>query len=303
MSDVRSLEPIAVLLGDVHLSEKCPAARSSEKDWFAVMAGYLDQVKQVKAMLGQVPVVCSGDLFHAHDPGPRLINFALDHLFTMYAVPGQHDLRNHVLADMDCTAYGVMKRVGVVIDVEPGVPQFIEGAALHGFPWGVPITPAGPRPFDGINVAVCHRYVWTEEACHPEAQPDRHLKATLKLLGGYDAALFGDNHKTIHRHIDGRTVFNPGTFFRRNIDDEPHRPCLGILMSDGTVRKKYLDCSADVLVRAERRSAGGGPTGFAEGLLGLEARTADYRRAVALTADSPEVSSGAREVMLKSVEG
>ena len=303
MPNVRSAEPIAVLLGDVHLSDKCPSARSSEKDWFGVMAGYLDQVKQLVAMLGGVPVVCSGDLFHVYDPPPRLINFALDHLFTMYAVPGQHDMRNHVRSDMDCTAYGTMKRVGIVVDLEEGKPQPIEGCVLHGFPWGSEITPAPKeRPFLGFHMAVCHCYVWTAESCHPEAPPDKHLAYTLKLLDGYDCALFGDNHKTIHHTSDSITLFNPGTFLRRRVDDIDHRPCVGILLSNGTVKKRYLDCSSDVIVRIEKKAEfDGGVVGFAEELKGVQSRTIDYREAVVLASDHPEVSSGARSLMLDSI--
>lgn len=298
--------PLAILVSDVHLSAKSPTARSGEKSWYAAMARPIGQLKSV-ARTYDIPVVCGGDLFHVPEPPPSLINFALDHLPTMYAVPGQHDLRNHVYADMDATAYGVMKRVGIVIDLEPGKPVAIEGAQLHGFPWGFDLTPAPKElPFLGIHVAVCHRYVWTAGTGHPDADPSKLLERTLAELVGFRSALFGDNHTTIKYDSESISLFNPGSFLRRRTDDAAHRPCVGILMSDGTIKRKFLDCSEDVFcatVRVERKAEVSDETAseFVEELKGLEVKGADYRETVVRAAERPEVSSGAADLMRRAV--
>lgn len=303
---MRKAVPLAVLVSDVHLSPKAPTVRSGEKSWFSAQARPLTQLKSL-ARTYEVPVVCGGDLFHVPEPPPSLINFALDHLPTMYAVPGQHDLRNHVYADMDATAYGVMKRVGIVIDLEPGKPTAIEGAHLHGFPWGFPLEPA-PRelPFLGIHVAVAHRYVWTPSTRHSDADPSKLLERTLAELVGFRSALFGDNHKTVKYDSETISLFNPGSFMRRRTDDAGHRPCVGILMSDGSIKRKFLDTSEDVFVetvRVEKKAteSDGSAAEFVSELKGLEVKGTDYRESVVRAAERPEVSSGAADLMRRAV--
>lgn len=297
MSDLPAPEPVALLVSDVHLSEARPSCRA-EPDWLGVMAGYLGQLKALQRLFGNVPILCGGDLFHVPQPSPRLINFALDHLPPLIAVPGQHDLLNHVYDDLDATAYGVLVKCGLVIDLKPGKPHAIEGAVLHGFPWGFDPEPAPrERPCLGIRVAVCHRYVFDEQSGHPGADPAKHVGRTQMLLGGYDCALFGDNHKAVR----GGVVFNPGTFLRRRQDDVPHRPRVGVLLSDGTVKAKYLDCSADRFVAAKEKATPQADVAVARELEGLAAECVDFAEMVRRDAESPGVGEGARGLMKESV--
>jgi hypothetical protein len=157
-------------VSDLHLSHTPPKARAGE-DWYAVQRGYLEQLD---AMLPtwDTPLLAAGDLFHTYNQPPEFIDFLLDHLPTLIAVPGQHDLPGHRYEDVHKSVFGVMVKVRRVTLVPPGEPlhlaynwKGINGMRVFGFPWGVkPSPPEGPRPNGYLDVALCHKYVWLDKS-------------------------------------------------------------------------------------------------------------------------------------------
>src|ERR1700761_1543949 len=97
----------AILLSDLHLSHKCPIARSDEKSWYDAMER---PWKQVKKLAGNCPIVCGGDFFNdgwrPHNCPPELINWAIDVLpSSIFSVAGQHDLKHHRVETIKETAF------------------------------------------------------------------------------------------------------------------------------------------------------------------------------------------------------
>lgn len=235
-----------IVCSDIHLSDKAPAWRSAEPDWFAAMARPLQELRYLQ-QLHHCPVVIAGDLFDRFDPSPALINFALAQLPFCYAVPGQHDLPHHNYQDVKRTAYWTLVEAGRVVDLKPGRPRAVPGARLFAFPWGHPLAANGETPpLEGLRVAVAHHYVWAEGHGFPGAPPGQRVGALRASLAGYDVAVFGDNHKGFCSRKPGRaTIINCGGFMRRKSDEENYRPRVWLVRGDGSVEPHALDTAAD----------------------------------------------------------
>lgn len=239
---------VALLLSDIHLSHRPPIARSLEPDWYAAMARPLHEIERVSQEF-RLPIVCAGDVF---DDGwrpnrcpPELINFALKNLPDMFSVPGQHDLPHHRYQDLPRSAYWTLVQAGKIENLPPGVPIILGGGdvALYGFPWGFEIEP--PENHMGetrtIKLAVIHDYLWKDEHGHKDAPEAHHLRRYKKKLQGYDAAVFGDNHKGFLARFGEKkkegfhNLLNCGTFYRRTTLERDYRPQVGLLQESGNI--------------------------------------------------------------------
>lgn len=239
--------PIAVLCSDIHLSSVAPVARSCEPDWYEAQARYL---KHLKAVAGDLPIICAGDVFHRWNSMPEITNFALDQLPEMWAVPGQHDLSHHQYEGMHKSAFGTLVRAGRIKLLPPEKPTRI-GKRLRawGFPWGTPLrllpTFVG-KDAGVVDLAVVHAYIWVKGKGFPGADDKCRLGAYTKSLGCFDAAVFGDNHKGfLVGDKDSVTVFNHGAFIPRSSDESTYIPHLGVLMDDGSIKLHPADTSRD----------------------------------------------------------
>lgn len=76
------------------------------------------------------------------------------------------------------------------------------------------------------------------------------LGALVTKLHGWDAVVYGDNHKGFLREAGKNgsiKVFNCGTLMRRKTDEVDYKPQVGLLLDDGEVVSYKLDISQDVL--------------------------------------------------------
>jgi len=251
MPNVPKTRVIAIVISDLHLSHTPPRARAKEKSWYAAMGRMLAQLRKEDDICGyMVPMIYAGDIFHTHNPPVELVNWAIQNLPNGWAIPGQHDLPHHNLEEIHKSAFGTLIEAKTVKYLKPGVVHDFDFSKLivQGFPWGVPIKfkPSPQAQNNWIKLAVIHRYVWSGEARYHEAPEDRELVYYTRKLQGFDAAVFGDNH----RHFIGKAgrcnVFNSGCALQRRTDERPYTPGYGLLMSDGTWRRKEFDISADV---------------------------------------------------------
>jgi len=249
---------IAILMADLHLSHKAPAARSCEKDWYAVQRGYLRQVSRLQKrhsrdLTYQIPVVVAGDLFDRWNAPAELVNFALANLpKSIFAVPGNHDLPPGGWKDLKKTAFYTLVKANRITLLEPGKPMEMGGRAplrMHGFPSGFQVKPLENLHDMLVEIAVVHQYIWTKATGHPGADPEHRAKAMMPRLKGYDVACFGDNHTPLS--VAGPTrIFNPGTFMCRKSDERGITPSVGLLRSDNSIERFYLDVSGDRFVDA-----------------------------------------------------
>ncbi len=238
---------LAIFCSDIHLTEAAPPARSAEPDWMEAQHRMLEQLDELKQE-HNCPIVCAGDIFHRHNPSPALINWAIDHLPEMYAVPGQHDLSFHRYQDIERSAYWTLVKTKTIVDITQA--QWWRGMALdeiiiYGFPWGVEPLGDGRRKDKRLQVAVSHRFVWKHGKGY-EGAPDSHLEGpTVKLYKDFDVAVFGDNHQGFG--WKGRpNGFNCGCLIRRKTNERDYKPRVGLLREDGTVDTQYLDLAGDL---------------------------------------------------------
>lgn len=254
---------IAVLCSDLHLSHRCPPFRERQ-NWYETMVRYLTQLFELSRTdeyYGEgLPIICAGDIFDRWNEPPELINMCLESMPTMYAIPGQHDLPYHAYEDITKTAYWTLVKAGKIINLssplvnEPIIEIMSQGGTpihLHPFPYGFDIKKP-IKPSLGINLAVVHSYLWVKGHGYPDAPVSKRLKKVAKVLKHYDAAVFGDNHKGFLSTIKDDqgmdiSILNCGSFIRRKSDEETYQPAIGYLFDDGSIERKFLDTSKDVL--------------------------------------------------------
>lgn len=211
----------------------------------------IDQINALKEKY-RCPIIFTGDLFDRWKATPELINWAIKRLPTMYAIPGQHDLPYHRYEDIRKSAFWTLVETGHLINLLPREPYPVNSElTVYGFPWGSDVTPLKHKPLAGKTVAVVHAYCWTDKTGYPNAPEDKRLKTWLRKLTGYDFACFGDQHKTILHVDDSIAMVNTGTLLRRKSDEAKHKPCVGLLWSDGDVTVKYLATDDDKTLSPE----------------------------------------------------
>jgi hypothetical protein len=255
------------------------------------------------------PLVVAGDVFDRWNAGPEVINFALDHLPPCYAVPGQHDLPNHDYNAMGRSAYGTLVRAGHITNLGPRSRHYVNGVYLFGHPWGHAIEPPAPLPTNaqpGIRLAVVHEYIWhTKATAYPGAPPAKRAAKRHRDLAGYDAAVFGDNHKGFL--INRGRLFNAGGMMRRRTDEVNYQPRYGLLHDDGTISAVPFDTSADVIDGAHSEAAAVETaldlTGFIAGLDGLGGVVGDYRSEVCRYMDTHGTDDAVRAAVLEALGG
>lgn len=199
-----------------------------------------------------LPLVIAGDLFHSWNAPPELINFALRWIgkdVPTYAVPGNHDLPNHRYEDRRRSAYWTLACAGAVQTLVPGQPVEVgrDGLILYGYPEGYDPAPLlEPEP-DKTHLAVVHRYLWQDGMGYPGADQEHHVLSTVKLLRGYSAAVFGDNHQPFRGAGMNGTgdLLNCGTFIRRRSDERDLHPGVGVLYDDGSIEVVLTPCAED----------------------------------------------------------
>lgn len=302
----KAAELIAVTCTDLHLSLTPPACRA-DKDWLGVQAGYLQQVKDVA---GDLPVLCAGDIFDRWNAPPELINFALEHLPDgMICVPGQHDLPNHNLDDMHRSGYGVLKQAQKIVDLsgQRGWRRSErDNWRVTGFGWGQAVSPYGPNAIRAsVEVALIHRYFWTAGKSFPGAPEDAHVNAFKKQLQGYDVAITGDNHEHFIAQCGDCTVANMGGFIRRKSDELDRQPSVGLLYSDGTVKRHKLDTSGDRFHDAPastRPELAVDMAAFISGLEKLGEHGLDFREAVKRHLETEDLSDEAKQIIKEALE-
>lgn len=303
MPNMRKPHPVAVLCADLHLSSLQPSCRADD-DWFAVQANYL---KQVKEAADGVPVICAGDIFDRWNPNPETINFALEHLpDRMICVPGQHDLPNHRFDQMHRSGYGVLVAAKKIIDISYGAIPIAECSHVmaHGFAWGQEIESRKEDHGDYIHLAVVHRYIWTIDHSYPGAPEEGHLSAFKKQLKGYDAAIFGDNHKGFLSEASDCNVLNCGGFIRRKSDEIDYVPKIGVLYSDGSITRKALNTEGDRFHAdiAPKEEVAVNMQAFIDGLEALGEHGLNFKEAVENHLRGDEIEEPVKEMILKALE-
>jgi len=317
-------EPLAIVCSDIHLSHTPPAARAAEPDWYAAQARVLEQLVDAarvsvpgkKGTYRNLPILCAGDVFDRWNSQPELINFAINVLPKMYAIPGQHDLPYHRNEDIYKSAYWTLVEEGTIDNLGPDgrarpIKSLEDKMCIHGFWWGRNLHGIEGRednPEDeSIYLALIHRYVWQPGYEYQGAPTEARASGTAKQLAGFDVAVFGDNHAGFEQAGSGSfpTIYNCGGLIRRKQDERHYKPAVGILMSDGTVERHYLDTSEDKWVDSEGETDTAPQIDLQEFLADLEKleeEGLDFEAAVRRWIEENKPSQEVERLLLSSME-
>lgn len=259
MSNVRKAPwPVAVCASDLHIWHTPPVARSND-NWLTRVRGYFREVAEY-ANKRKLPFIVAGDIFHKWNVPSECVLLAMRCFklfeYGVYTIPGQHDLPYHnELWNRQKSGYAVLEEAGVIRPITPDMvmPRLKHGwdIRLHPGYWSTPYAPIPPcaKKKGGIDVLVAHKYVWeSEHTSYPGASQSGNInrKVFKHTIGGYDAALFGDNHKGFFAKVGRTNIMNGGTFICRNSDEMNYKPRFGILMADGTFKCKYINTKDDI---------------------------------------------------------
>jgi len=312
-------EVIAILLADIHLSLKAPLWRSAEPDWLEAQYRPLAEVRELQEKY-KCPVICAGDIFDRNkkiadgwDAPAELINYAINYLPEMYAIPGQHDLPNHQYDDIHRSAYQTLVEVGKIKDLKPsGVTTVGEHLVLSAFPPGYEIKSMSgckdDRDEGDVWIAIVHQYRCIDGKDYPTAPEKAYLNRRENNLCGYDVIVYGDNHKGFLTKVNlGATVFNCGTLMRRKSDEIDYKPQVGLLLKSGEVASHYLDISKDkhldvVDMALKEEEADLNLTDFFDGLGKLGKTALDFKDAMKEFLHSGKTSAEASQIIHRAME-
>jgi hypothetical protein len=242
---------LALFVADLHLSLTPPPYRSTEPDWFAAMARPLDELTQLQEKYS-CPIFCAGDIFDRWNAPAELINWAMTHLPYVHCIPGQHDLPEHDLGQIERSAYWTLVKASVIrhLGSESIATCFnMDGIVVHSYPYGVKISSRHKLKSKWIQIALIHQYNWVPNAVYKQDAPkDQHVDSSRKEFEGYDLIVAGDNHIPFDVMMGETRFVNCGGFMIRKSDD-CWQPRIWKLIADGrmephplgTSKDKYLD--------------------------------------------------------------
>lgn len=251
-------EVAGIFASDLHWSLLPPLARSVEKDWLRVQEGYVAQLHSLQHSHGSPPVFLVGDLFQKADNSAYLVNHVIRWLRGCehwYAIPGNHDTPNHAYNQLDRSSYWTLVEAGVIQHLHPTMTHALGKLLIKPFPSGFTVCPPDRDSDLMLNVAVIHDYVWTASSGYPGADPKARLNEWLPRLEGYHAVVWGDNHSGfLVKDKTGRFFLNCGSFMRRLAPERDYRPSVGLLFTDGTITRHFLDVSSDQFAEASEQA-------------------------------------------------
>jgi predicted phosphodiesterase len=242
----KDTDVLALFVADLHFSLTPPVFRSNELDWLATQKRSLDELKALQEKHNGAPIFCAGDIFDRWNSPAELINWAMEHLPYMHCIPGQHDLPEHDLSQIERSAYWTLQKASVIHHMFQAANHFQDGnLCVWSFPFGKKVHPCPMKNPNQIKIALIHEYNWAPGHKHPEAPNWQEVTQSRKEFAGYDLVVSGDNHSPF-RYVMGNTQFvNCGTFMRRKSDERHYAPSVWMLLSDGSVKQHAIMTSDD----------------------------------------------------------
>lgn len=253
----------AIVVADLHFSASPVARAEKGQDWFKVTEYYWKMVEDAARIYGRVPIIVAGDIFDKWNPSPEVINAVMSMMShpEIYAIPGQHDLPYHRYADLHKSAYWTLVQAKKIIHMPPTSMLRIGNLRVHPFPFGTDIVSPKTKVSGYINVAICHKYIWSDNKnSFVDAPRENFISNIRDSVEGYTVAVFGDNHQgftfrlgkyTPGKEFLGTRVLNCGGFMCRNSDQKEYRPRIGFIWSDGLVSSEYMPLNDKWLDRQE----------------------------------------------------
>jgi len=245
---------IAIFVSDLHLSHTAPIWRSNERNWYEAQEKVLHELTDLQERY-ECPIFCAGDIFDVWKSPPELINFALEYLPQMYAIPGQHDLPNHNLKEIRKSAFWTLVQARKITELGR-YTNFLHKyeILIHGVPYGESVI---KKKSDKAwkDIAVIHEYNWMPKFKYPQAPAKYKVTKDRKEFKGYHAIVCGDNHRAFQTKIGNTLFFNVGGAIRRNSNELKYQPRVGLLGRNGNiVNWELLSSNTDVHLLSEENN-------------------------------------------------
>jgi len=268
----------------------------------ASMAEHL-LILKTTAMKYGAPILCAGDVFDKWKVAPELINFAIEHLPQMYAIPGQHDLPYHDPNEINRSAFHTLRLSGVLLPFEESI-ELGEDIWATPCPFGAPIPK--PKAKQGrMNILVIHAYCWQQGASYPGAPPKAHISKITRRVSQYDVAVFGDNHIGFYALAGtDTTIVNCGSFMNRKIDEKDYEPSIWLLCRNGSIKRLPLDTSHDKWREhtiTQKPEALIDMADFLERCKGLGSEGIDFKTIIQALANEDGVTSMIKKLLLAAI--
>lgn len=293
-----------ILMSDLHLSHNVPAARAAEPNWYEAQLRALDEISDLQAKY-RCPIILAGDVFDTWRSPPELINWAMKNIPPRtYVIAGQHDLPYHSWVDRHKSAYWSLVAAKAVTELPERAR--LAGWDVLAYWWGRCVVEHEPEEHS-MALAVVHAYIGQAGSDYPGAPKESYVPGWRSRLRGYNAAVFGDNHKGFLTTSGSCRILNNGTIYRRKADEMNYRPGVGLLHDDGTIVRHHLDTSEDKwtdeayrdheIVAAEMA----GMQEFVKELGELAAGSLDYRVAVQRYIAEQQPGDRVAKLLLQSI--
>lgn len=294
---------IGIFCSDLHLSLRPPVVRAGEKDWFRAMERPLLQLRALQESHRDVPIFCAGDIFDRWNSPPELINWALEALPRMMAIPGQHDLPLHNLGAIKKSAFWTLLMANKLI---PWKTTF-DNINLFCYPWGEEIAPLLPedRVEGKLNVALVHSYIWRKGWSYPNAPESSHVFSKREVLETYDVVVFGDNHLGFQCKAGDTWIYNCGAFMVRRADRIDYKPRVGLLYKSGKIAPYELDVSEVVVSAPVLDKKEDEDTRFAtflQDLTAMETTTLNFDEVIKQVLANPLIKEAVKTAVLEALD-
>lgn len=226
-------KPILITTSDWHLRSTVPVSRL-ERCWYDVME---QRITQLMTAYPHVPIVIAGDVFDRPDPPSSLVSWAISFLrgYSIYTLPGQHDLPNHRYNARDHGAYGALVKANVLRDLPAyewtSIGSMRAAVAMYSMPWDHYEVPVNEAPSGLFRLGVMHKYAWATAAnCYVGADPESNAVGLTKYMKHFDLLAIGDNHISWKMPM----IVNHGSLFSFTSAQVGHIPLVGVVYDDHT---------------------------------------------------------------------
>ena len=253
-----------LFLGDTHFKVKA----NNRTDYaFDTQKRKLKEVFGIAKKEGVFAILQVGDLFDGpvtrNDLVSDLIALLKDSPSPVYTVLGQHD--RYMRTGLDRSPTRILAEAGV-IEVLTREPKSVGGKEcrvdVYGAGFGEPI----PQPCEEPSPGRSKQVLVIHEGIHPDPlfPGDKGFSTPRGFLlkhPGYDVIACGDFHGRFLFSSQGRSIFNPGAFFRQTVSDISTPPAVFVWdVEDGEIEKFLLSAEDNPFRRRPSAAAFGGVT-------------------------------------------
>lgn len=207
-----------------------------------------------KSIEHKAPIIVAGDI----GDKPKWENWLLrkyismfkSHQEKIYVLPGQHDLPDHRLDQLNQSALGVLVASKAVVPLLREL--VISDCLIVPFPFGKKIKSYHCSIKNKKSIAIIHTLVsrtklWSKQENFISAK-------NLLKKNNYDFIISGDNHQSFYECYKDKTLINPGSLMRTTIGQQDHLPrCYLINLTKGSIQKIFIPIkSLDVVFNIEK---------------------------------------------------